>query len=84
MEMIMEFLFELIAEGALEVSSDRKMPMPVRIIAAVVLTGIYGGLTGFCFWSGIHDRNWAVLILGIVILVITVLGARSVYRKHRQ
>ena len=83
MEVILEFLFELIVEGSLEASSDKKIPLPLRIIAGIVLIGIYGSLIGFCIFSGIHDRNWIVLVLGIIILVITILGARAVYLKHK-
>lgn len=84
MELIMEFLFELIVEGSLEAFSDRKVPVPLRILAAVVLLGVYGCVIGFCFYCGIRDREWVLIILGIVILVFTVLGARAVYRKRRK
>ena len=47
MDIIMEVLFELILEGALEASSDRKVPLVVRIAAAIVLLGIYGGMIGY-------------------------------------
>ena len=84
MEFIMEFLFELIVEGSLEASSDKKVPLPVRIIAAIVLIVVYGGMIGLFLYSGIHGRNWGMLILGVIILVITVLGARAVYKKRKQ
>ncbi len=84
MEVIMEFFFELIVEGCLEASFEKKVPLPVRIIAAIVLIVIFGGLIGICFYSAVHHQDLAMLILGIVILVITISGIRAVYRKHRQ
>lgn len=83
MELIMELLFELILEESLEASMEKKLPLPVRIIAAVFLIGVFGGLIGFCFYSGIHDRNGIMLIIAAVILAVTVYGAWAVYRKHR-
>ena len=84
METIMEILFELILEGSLEASMEKKVPLPVRIIAAAVLIGVFGGLIGFCFYCGIHDGDGIMLVLAFVILVITVLGARAIYRKRRK
>ena len=84
MEIIMEFLFELIVEGSLEASSDKKVPLPIRIIAAIILIAVYGGLIGFCFYSGIREKSWVLIVLGVIILVITVLGARAAYKKHKR
>ena len=83
MEFIMEILFEVIVEGALEASSDKKIPLPVRVIAAIITVGIYGGLIGFCLYSYFQDGNPTFLIVGIIILGITVLGAISIYRRRR-
>ena len=83
MEIILGFLFELIVDGALEAFPDKKVPLPLRIIAGIILIGVYGGLIGLCFFLGIHDRNWIVLILGVIILIFTIFGIRSVYKKHK-
>ena len=84
MEMILEFLFELIVEGSLEATADKKVPWPLRILAAVILIGVYGGLIGTCFWYGIREKSLIMLLLGIIILIITALGIRAVCRKHRR
>ena len=84
MEIIMEFLLDLIVEGSLEASSDKTVPLPIRIIAAIVLIGVYGGLIGFCFYLGIRGRSWVLIILGIIILSLTALGVRAVYKKRKR
>ena len=84
MDFILEFLFDLIVEGSLEASTDKKVPLPVRIIAAVILIGVYGGLIGICLYSGIREKSWVLLLLGVIILIMTALGIRSVYRKRRR
>lgn len=74
---------ELILEGSLDASMEKKLPLPVRIIAAAFMIGVFGGLNGFCFCSGIHDRNGIMLIIAAVILAAAVYGARAVYRKQK-
>lgn len=44
MEFLVELIFDIIFEGSLELGTSRKVPMPVRIIAGMVLLAIYGGL----------------------------------------
>lgn len=38
MELIYEILFELIFDGNLEIGTSKKVPMPVRILAAIVFS----------------------------------------------
>jgi len=86
MEILVEFIFEVIIDGAFEVSSDKKLPLPVRIISAIVLIGVFGlyvGLICICFYYGIHNQNWIMLFVGIIILIIAVLAARAVYKKRK-
>ena len=51
MELIFEILFELIVDGSLNADTDKKVPVIIRIIAAIILIVVYGGLIGL-FFSG--------------------------------
>lgn len=84
MELIFEILFELIIEGSLNAAADKKIPVILRIIAAIILIVVYGGLIGLCFFWGIHDKSIALLLTGILILVITAFGIWKTYQKNRQ
>ena len=83
MEFIMEIILDLILEGSVEAASSKKVPLPVRILASVILLAVYGGLIGFLVYIGIHEKIWLVLVLAAVILIITVLAFYHVYKKRR-
>ena len=83
MELIFEILFELIVDGSLNATTDKKVPVIIRIIAAIILIVVYGGLIGLFFFWGIHNKSIALLVIGALILVITVLGIWKTYKKHR-
>ncbi len=42
MEFIAELIFEIIFEGCIELSSSKKVPWPLRILAALIFVGFYG------------------------------------------
>lgn len=84
MEIIADFLFELIIEGSLDAFSVKRVPLPLRIIAAIILTGVYGGLTGIFIYCGIRHKNPIMLLLGAALLIFIILGVRAIYKKHRK
>ena len=83
MEIIMEIILDLILEGSVEAASSKKVPLPVRILASVILLAVYGGLIGFLVYIGIHEKKWLVLVLAAVILIITVLAFCRVYKRRK-
>ena len=83
MEIIFEILFEIIVEGSLEASTDKKVPLWIRIIAGIVLIAVYGGLAGVLIYIGIRNKDWILLVIGIALLMYFVFGFRKVYRKYR-
>ncbi len=44
LEFIFELLFDLIFEGALELGTYKKVPLPIRIIALLAFFAVYGFL----------------------------------------
>ena len=79
----MEIILDLILEGSVEAASSKKVPLPVRILASVILLAVYGGLIGFLVYIGIHEKIWLVLVLAAVILIITVLAFCRVYKRRK-
>ena len=49
LEFIFELLFDLIFEGALELGTYKKVPMPIRIIALLAFLAVYGFLVVVIF-----------------------------------
>ena len=84
MEVLFKILFEIIVEGSLEASRDKKIPLWIRIIAGIILIAIYGGLVGFLIYEGIRSVNWVLLVIGIALLVFFAFGFWKVFKKHRR
>lgn len=82
--MLFEILFEIIVEGSLDASRDKKVPLWIRIIAGIILIAIYGGLVGFLIYEGIRSVNWVLLVIGIALLVFFAFGFWKVFKKHRR
>jgi len=66
----MELIFEIILEGSLEIWSEKKMPMPIRILAAFILLALYLGFSGFLLFIGYsalmdHNVPAAVIFLAV-------------------
>ena len=84
MDVILEIIFNLIIDGYNEAASDEKIPLAVRVIVAILLIAVYGGLTGFCFYQGIHDKSMLALVIGVLILLTGVSVIIQLYKKYKQ
>lgn len=51
MEFIIELLFEFILEGTIELGSHKKVPMPLRILATMIILVCYFGLGGLLIYG---------------------------------
>ena len=79
MDVILEIICNLIIDGYNEAASDRKIPLAVRVIVAILLIAVYGGLTGFCFYQGM-----LALVIGVLILLTGVSVIIQFYKKYKQ
>lgn len=52
MDILFEFFLEIIVEGALAATSSRRVPMPLRILAAVLVVGVFGGAVFLIAFTG--------------------------------
>ena len=84
MEIILDIIFELIVDGSIGAVGDKKVPLPLRIIAAVFLIVIFGGLVGVLVYIGIDEKNWIILIIGVVIALAVIGAVWQTVRKHRK
>lgn len=91
MEFIFELLFDIIVEGAVEITSHKKVPMPLRILAFIICFAIFGGLTAvlfvvaYGFWL---DKNIgaaiAFLVIGIILFIGFIYMLRKTYKEHNK
>ena len=67
MEDLIEFFGELILEGAQELIDSKSTPLPVKIIAFVILTIFYCGLAIICIIGVVGCEEWYLkILLGLV------------------
>ena len=68
LEILLEFLFEIIVEGIIELGTKKKVPMPVRILAAGNLLAIFVGIGGMFMYmvyvSGLAGNAMAAIAFG--------------------
>ena len=90
MEFIFELLFEIIVEGSIELSTHRKVPMIIRILALLLFLGIYGSLIVVLFLVGYDaaksgDTGAAGMMyaLDILFIVIILYVIRKKFKENR-
>lgn len=73
MEEIFEFIFEIIIEGTVELAKSRHVPLPLRILAALLVTALYGGVIFLVVWGGLACFNNADInggkTLGVLLFI---------------
>lgn len=57
---IIEVVLELVLDGAIEAAGSKKVPMPIRILAAGIVLVIALGLIGLLFWVGVDSNSTAL------------------------
>ena len=83
MDIIFGILFELIVEGSMGAVGDKKVPMPVRVLAALFLTLFFGGLVVVFVYIGISENEPVILFIGFVIALLVILAIFRTVKKHR-
>lgn len=81
MDMILEIVLEIVLEGAVDMSTNRKVPLPVRILLAVFLIALYLGFCGFLLYLGISEG--APIMIAVAVFVFLMCAAAFIY-KYRQ
>ena len=90
MEFIIELLFEIILEGTIAIGSEKKVPMPLRILCLLVEWTIFFGFGGFAVYAGydalLENDTTGYFILGVGILFIIggIFIAYKMFKKKRE
>lgn len=84
MEIIFEIIFEIIVDGSLNAVSDKKIPLILRILSAIVLLTVYGGLVGLCLFWGIQNKSAILIAVGLGLLIFFGLAFIKTYKSHRK
>lgn len=78
MEILFEIIFEIIVEGALELTTSRRVLLPLRILAAVIVVGVFGGVIFLIAFTGViclrGEDNMIALAILLFILAAFIAG----------
>ena len=74
MEFLFELFFEFIVEGAIEAASEKRVPIPFRILAAVFVVVVFGGVVFLMIFAGILCLRSEDNLKAIAILMFLVAG----------
>ena len=90
MEFILELLFDIIVEGSIELGSEKKVPMPLRIIALLVVWIIFFGMGGICIYesydaylAGAMSGAWLAFGFGVFLIIGGIFIAFKMFRKKK-
>ena len=87
MEFIIELLFEIIVEGSIELSTSKKAPMPLRILAFMVCIAFVGIIVLAVYTEGydalITDNTATAVTLYVVGSLIVMVFFYIIYKQFR-
>lgn len=84
MEFIMELIFDIVIEGSMEISSEKKVPMPFRILAALLFLAFYLGVAGVLIYIGydaMESQNPGAAVLFYAVGFGVLIGVFCMIRK---
>ncbi|BBF42365.1 hypothetical protein lbkm_1047 [Lachnospiraceae bacterium KM106-2] len=83
-DFIIEILLELIFEGSVELGTNRKIPMPLRIVALTILIAGSGGLFLLLLWMAVNIMKARSIVLGGMILLLDLILLASMLHGFRK
>lgn len=81
MEVLLEIIMTIILDGSMEAVTEKKIPLFIRIAAAVFLFILYGGFCGFLIYLGIVNKSG--LIIGIALFLLVMIAAAIVWKYKK-
>lgn len=90
MEFLLDFLFELVLEGSIEIGTSRKVPLLLRILALTLLVLVYGAfvvllvVVAVAMWQeGATVGSILVIFIDVFFAGMIVLTVRKKFRERR-
>lgn len=91
MDFLLELLFDIVVEGSIALGSEKKVPMPLRILALLVVWTVFFGMGGFCFYEGYQEYLCGAnlgagiaSIVGIIFIFGGVFITVKMFRKKKE
>lgn len=89
MEFLLDFIFELVLEGSIEIGTSRKVPLLLRILALTLLVLVYGAfvvllvVVAVTMWQeGATVGSILVIFIDVFFAGMIVLAVRKKFRER--
>lgn len=83
MDVIIEIILEIFIEGASEAVSEKSLPRPVRVLAAVLLLAFCAGIVGLLLFLAVKSKSWVVAVISVFLLACAVAVGVKKYKELR-
>lgn len=89
MEYIIEFIFELLFEGSLEISKNKKVPKYIRYPLIVIILIFFILVIGLILLTGILSLKENIIIgllfiiIGLLLLTLSIIKFIKIYLKRK-
>lgn len=87
-EFILDIVFDIILEGSVQLTTAKKVPMLLRILAFLVVLALYFGVSGFFFYIGYNEAETIGSLLcygvGVVILIAGIYQTYKMYKQRKE
>ena len=85
MDGLLEFLLDIIVDGAMGAVDSPRGPLWARILLGAVLLAFFLGLSGLLMAAGFSTGSWGLVALGVLFLGFTAgTAARKLRRRKRK
>lgn len=90
MEFLLELLFDIVFEGSIALGSEKKVPMPIRIIALLIVWTVIFGMGGLFVYEAYqeylnHDNSYIILgAIGGFMIIGGIFIAYKMFKKKRE
>lgn len=83
MDILIELLLEIILEGCTELSFEKKIPLPLRVLCAVIAGTVYLAIVGLLVYLAIKNKSVLLLLAAGFVAAIVLLAFRKKYREMK-
>ena len=88
MDFLFELLFDIIVEGSIELGSEKSVPMPLRILAVLIVIAVFFGMGGLVVYMGLEAMsagdNGAAIMMNTVGAIMVCGGIFTIFKMFRK
>lgn len=80
MDLLIEFIGEILTEGSIELIKSKKVPLFIRIMLLLIFSSGYLALVGLIFFAAIKNQILGFIILSLLGILLLILYIIWIYK----